>query len=622
MRRTAQEALSTILSDSEDLDINDYDHDSDFEIETDHNSGESDLSDDDAPVVANGLLASSLQPRRGRGRGAGILRAQSMDIPPGWSINASSFVAQPFTPQVNGCLAVGPKEISSSINGGSSPLAFLSLFWDDALWEVLVNETNRQAFYVATDKPNCYNAKSWTDTTVQEMKAFFGCRTAIEMLIHKDRYEQYWRCKDNLFTNTPGFQKVFTRDRFLAIWSMLHCVDEKNPTVDKSDKIYKTRPVFNYILERFQKHYVPDQHLSLDEGMIPTKNSLSIKQYIKDKPIRWGLKTFLLTDSEHGYIVNAEVYTGRRDDSNDINDLGVTGNLVVRLTKDFQGKNYIVYTDRFYTSVHLCEYLLTKGIGACGTAMTNRRSFPKCLQRKPRQMSKGDSKMLFNGKVGAIVWMDKKAIHFVTSVFVDQPCTSVSRYDGAVHRKVPVSCPEAVKKYNQFMGGTDKNDQMTRLQRCRRHYKWPRRLMMKFFMWTTYNAYVIQGYYIPHAQAGKRVTTYHSFLEQLCNELVGDVRTTTQQGRRRSDADPDVRLSNVGRHEVERAEHATTNNRCTVCSENYRRAKLANPSLREKDLSKRSKTVYWCNYCCVFLCIGVPRSNCWHDWHTKVQYWR
>ena len=73
---------------------------------------------------------------------------------------------------------------------------------------------------------------------------------------------------------------------------------------------------------------------------------------------------------------------------------------------------------------------------------------------------------------------------------------------------------------------------------------------MKFFMWTTYHAYVIQGYYIPHAQAGKRVTTYHSFMEQLCNELVGDVKTTTQQGRRRSDADADVRLSNVGRHEV------------------------------------------------------------------------
>ena len=71
--------------------------------------------------------------------------------------------------------------------------------------------------------------------------------------------------------------------------------------------------------------------------------------------------------------------------------------------KDFQGKNCIVYTGQFYTSVHLSEYLLTKGIGACATAMTNRQSFPKCLQRNPRKMSTGDSEMLFNGKVGAIV---------------------------------------------------------------------------------------------------------------------------------------------------------------------------------------------------------------------------
>ena len=86
-----------------------------------------------------------------------------------YAVNARSFVAQPFTP-LN---AIGPKEIPSRINDGSSPLAFLSLFWDDVLWEILVNGTNRQAFYVATDKRNCYIAKSWTDTTVQEMKVFF-----------------------------------------------------------------------------------------------------------------------------------------------------------------------------------------------------------------------------------------------------------------------------------------------------------------------------------------------------------------------------------------------------------------------------------------------------------------
>jgi len=58
---------------------------------------------------------------------------------------------------------------------------------------------------------------------------------------------------------------------------------------------------------------VPQCELSLDEEMIPTKNALSIKQYLKDKPIKWRLKTFLLCESETEYIVNAEIYTGKKD---------------------------------------------------------------------------------------------------------------------------------------------------------------------------------------------------------------------------------------------------------------------------------------------------------------------
>ena len=50
---------------------------------------------------------------------------------------------------------------------------------------------------------------------------------------------------------------------------------------------------------------MPRQYTSLDEGMIPTKNRLAIKQYIKDKPIKWGIKSFLLCESETGYILHA-----------------------------------------------------------------------------------------------------------------------------------------------------------------------------------------------------------------------------------------------------------------------------------------------------------------------------
>ena len=81
------------------------------------------------------------------------------------------------------------------------------------------------------------------------------------------------------------------------------------------------------------------------------------------------------------YITNAEIYTGRRADANAINDFGVTGNLVVRMTDLFRDQNYCMYTDRFYTTVTLAKFLLTHGIlRLCVIAMTNRRSFLNTLK--------------------------------------------------------------------------------------------------------------------------------------------------------------------------------------------------------------------------------------------------
>ena len=45
--------------------------------------------------------------------------------------------------------------------------------------------------------------------------------------------------------------------------------------------------------------------------MIPTKNRLAIKRYIRDKPVRWVTKSLLLCEAKTGYILDAEIYTGR-----------------------------------------------------------------------------------------------------------------------------------------------------------------------------------------------------------------------------------------------------------------------------------------------------------------------
>jgi len=182
----------------------------------------------------------------------------------------------------------------------------------------------------------------------------------------------------------------------------------------------------------------------------------------------------------------------------------------------------------------------------------------------------------------------------------------------------------AVKAYNENMRGTDKNDQMSKLRRCRRYYRWPRRLFMKFFLWAAYNAYVMQHCFCPHNQSG-RLKTFHMFVNDLCHELVGSFRRNPRIMSRRVSNTSNARLVNsstVPVHLVERATGASSNNRCAVCNEKYKQAKQTHPEWKDSQLPRRSKTVYWCAFMSRFLCIGSPDNNCFHAYHSKVQYWR
>ena len=81
----------------------------------------------------------------------------------------------------------------------------------------------------------------------------------------------------------------------------------------KDDKLFKVRPLVDQLLESFKKHFYPSRNICVDESMIGTKSRISFHQYIRNKPKKWGVKVFILADSETGYILNFEVYTGKRD---------------------------------------------------------------------------------------------------------------------------------------------------------------------------------------------------------------------------------------------------------------------------------------------------------------------
>ena len=181
----------------------------------------------------------------------------------------------------------------------------------------------------------------------------------MEKCVIKPWYESYWQgAGHNFVAHTPGFRKVMERDCFIALWGFLHLVDQMDKAVDKSDKIYKVRPMHNRMLPLFCRYYSPRQQLSLNEGKNPTKNRLIIKQYISDKPVRWGIKIFLLCEAKTGFILDAEIYTDQVKDCH-WPLLGSASSVVHRLVENSQvaNKNHMLFMDRFYNSVTLFHLL-------------------------------------------------------------------------------------------------------------------------------------------------------------------------------------------------------------------------------------------------------------------------
>ncbi|CAC5410792.1 unnamed protein product [Mytilus coruscus] len=94
--------------------------------------------------------------------------------------------------------------------------------------------------------------------------------------------------------------------------------EDENEDVEEFDG-----PYLDYLHKKFDGEYYPAQNVSIDECMVPFKGRLGIKQYIKDKPNKWGIKTFLLWDFLTTYCFRFEIYIARNSEFEGEN-LGLT----------------------------------------------------------------------------------------------------------------------------------------------------------------------------------------------------------------------------------------------------------------------------------------------------------
>ena len=90
----------------------------------------------------------------------------------------------------------------------------------------------------------------------------------------------------------------------------MHFVDEKK--CDKQDFLYKVHPLIEKIISFSQKFYISEQFLSIDECMIRFNGRSKMKVYMPLKPIKYGFKTYILSEAKTGYVMSWKLIEGGR----------------------------------------------------------------------------------------------------------------------------------------------------------------------------------------------------------------------------------------------------------------------------------------------------------------------
>jgi len=146
-------------------------------------------------------------------------------------------------------------------------------------------------------------------------------------IVREPEIAHYW--STNPLLKGSIFNSVMPQNRFQSILQFLHFADNRqfDPNDPDRDRLYKVRPVVEYLVNKSRTVYVPEDHISIDRELLLWKGHLAFKQYIAMKRARFGIKLFSLCETS-GYLWNSFVYLGKEPNRN-----GDDPDLVRRLGK-------------------------------------------------------------------------------------------------------------------------------------------------------------------------------------------------------------------------------------------------------------------------------------------------
>jgi len=160
---------------------------------------------------------------------------------------------------------------------------------------------------------------------------------------------------------------------------------------------------------------------------------------------------------------------------------------------------------------------------------------PREIVKTPSEVNKlprGFFEWRQSGGLIALAWMDNKMVYYLSSCHLPEKegiVVSRKNKDGTT---TELKCTPSGHDYAKYMGGVDRLDQMTRLNKSKKVMRWYRKVEKKLLECGVYNIYVIEWCVTSYNTHGKRKRDLLSFRLELAHQLVGDYRQDRRPFRR------------------------------------------------------------------------------------------
>ena len=119
--------------------------------------------------------------------------------------------------------------------------------------------------------------------------------------------------------------------------------------------------------------YDPKVNFSIDKQMVGTHCTISFIQDMAKKQTKFGIKLWVLCETDKGDCLKFGIYTGKLDQGQ---KHGLAHCVIIDLMADFLDKNHHLYFDNFNSTVKLFQDFQQRHAYACVNIRSYRGGFP------------------------------------------------------------------------------------------------------------------------------------------------------------------------------------------------------------------------------------------------------